>query len=127
MQVAVAALAIACVGISLIGLASGAWYIQRSTAECRSKCLLGLTIVLVFISCMLNSCCLCKLKLYTYILLVLLSCGVWSIMLTTNLWLTNSSIRAVRLEDFGFSFWINIGASGAYLYVFIVYLLALCN
>jgi hypothetical protein len=48
-------------------------------------------------------------------------------MLTTNLYQNDSNIKAVRLEDFGFSFWINIGASGAYLYGFFIYLIALCN
>jgi hypothetical protein len=124
LPVVTAALAIACVGISLIGLIFGSWYIQRKSDESGSKCLLVFTIIPVFISCMLSSCCSHKLN---YILLVIFSCGVWSIMLTTNLYLSDSSIKAVRLEDFGFSFWINIGASGAYLYVFIIYLLALCK
>lgn len=59
--------------------------------------------------------------------LVLFSCGVWAIMLTTNLYQNDSTIKTVRLEDFGFSFWINIGASGAYLYVFFIYLIAMCK
>jgi hypothetical protein len=60
-----------------------------------------------------------------FFLLVIFSCGVWAIMLTTNLHENYSPIKAVRLEDFGFSFWINIGASGAYFYAFFIYLIAI--
>jgi hypothetical protein len=45
-------------------------------------------------------------------------------MLTTNLHENDSNIKVVRLKDFGFSFWINIGASGAYLYAFFIYIIA---
>jgi hypothetical protein len=62
-----------------------------------------------------------------FFLLVLLSCGVWSIMLTTNLHENDTNIKTVRLGDFGFSFWINIGASGAYFYAFFIYLIAVCK
>jgi hypothetical protein len=48
-------------------------------------------------------------------------------MLTTNLHENDTMIREVRLEDFGFSFWINIGASAGYLYAFLIYVIAVCK
>ncbi|CAF5021627.1 unnamed protein product [Rotaria sp. Silwood1] len=104
----VASLAIACAGISLIGLLFGSWYIERFAGDIGSKWILILTIFCVFIS-------------------FLLSCGVWSIMLTTNLHQNDTNIKYVRLENFDFSFWINIVASGCYLYSFFIYLITICR
>jgi hypothetical protein len=59
--------------------------------------------------------------------LVLLSCGVWATMLTTNLQQNIFGTSDVRIEDFGFSFWINIGSSAAYLYAIVIYLIAGCK
>ncbi len=59
--------------------------------------------------------------------LVLLSCAVWAIILTTNLQQKIFGITDIRLQDFGYSFWINIGASGAYLYALLIYLIAVCK
>ncbi|CAF1068643.1 unnamed protein product [Adineta steineri] len=104
----VASTAIACAGISLIGLLFGSWYIQRYSDDIGSKWILILTTICVFLS-------------------FVLSCGVWAIMLTTNLHQNDTNIKAVRLEDFGFSLWINIGASGAYFYSFFIYLITACK
>ena len=57
------------------------------------------------------------------IFLVLFSCGVWTTMLTTNLQ-QQFATKDVRLEYLGFSFWINIGSSAAYLYALLIYLIA---
>ena len=59
--------------------------------------------------------------------IVLFSCGVWAAMLTTNLQQKAFNTPDVRLKDFGFSFWINIGSSGVYLYAFLIYLIAICK
>jgi len=59
--------------------------------------------------------------------LVLLSCGVWTTILTTNLQQQLFKTSDIRLEDFGFSFWINIGSSGVYLYALIIYLTTICS
>ncbi|CAF1291084.1 unnamed protein product [Adineta steineri] len=104
----VASTAIACAGISLIGLLFGSWYIQRYSDDIGSKWILILTTICVFLS-------------------FVLSCGVWAIMLTTNLHQNDTNIKTVRLEDFGFSLWINIGASGAYFYSFLIYLITACK
>ncbi|CAF2854043.1 unnamed protein product [Rotaria sp. Silwood2] len=102
----VASSAIGCAGISLISLLLSSWYIERLAGDIGSKLLLILIIIFVFIS-------------------FLLSCAVWSIMLTINLYENNTNIKYVRLEDFSFSFWINIGASASYLYCFFIYLIAI--
>jgi len=47
-------------------------------------------------------------------------------MLTTNLQ-QNFGTSDVRLKEFGFSFWINIGSSGVYLYAFLIYLISICK
>ncbi|CAF1275118.1 unnamed protein product [Rotaria sordida] len=106
--IVVASLAIACAGISLIGLLLSSWYVERFASDIGSKWLLVLIIISIVIS-------------------FLLSCGVWSIMLTTNLYQNDTNIKNVRLEDFGFSFWINIGASATYLYTFCIYLIIVCR
>ena len=123
-----AAASIACAGLSLIGLLLGSWYIQRFSGDIGSKWLLVLTIVTVLFSC----------KLYlgpvfheiTSVLfstLVILSCLVWVLMLTTNLYQNDTNTKEIRLQDFGFSIWINIGASSVYFYVFFIYLIAICK
>jgi len=62
-----------------------------------------------------------------YFSLVLHSCAVWAIILTTNLQQKTFGITDIRLGDFGFSFWINIAASGIYLYALLIYLIAVCK
>ncbi|UJR33857.1 hypothetical protein I4U23_021278 [Adineta vaga] len=58
---------------------------------------------------------------------LLLSCAVWTIMLTTNLQQDTFGTHDIRLKEFGFSFWINIGSSAVYLYTLIIYLIAVCK
>ena len=53
LPIVAAASAIACVGTSLFALFLGSWFLQRMTSDCRPKCLLILTILFVFFSCML--------------------------------------------------------------------------
>lgn len=125
LQVVAASFAIACVGTSVIGLLLGSWYVERFVGDIGSKWLLVLTIICVFTSCMLNI--YDKISRYFFLFLVLLSCGVWSILLTTNLYQNDPKVRDVRLADFGFSLWINIGASGFYFYAFFIYLIAICR
>ncbi|CAF1201540.1 unnamed protein product [Adineta ricciae] len=106
--IVISSCALGCVLISFIGLVLGSWYLQRHTDEHNATWLLVLTLILVFLS-------------------FLLSCAVWTIILTTNLQHDNLSNYKVRLADFGFSFWINIGSSVAYLYTFILYLISVCQ
>ncbi|CAF1197875.1 unnamed protein product [Adineta ricciae] len=103
-----AAAAIACAGLSLISLFLGSWYIQRFSGDIGSKWLLVITIVTVLFS-------------------FILSCLVWVLMLTTNLYQNDTNTKEIRLQDFSFSFWINIGASSTYFYVFFIYLIAMCK
>lgn len=58
--------------------------------------------------------------------LVLFSCGVWSVMLTTNLQQSFSKSQ-VLLDQIGFSFWINIGSSAGYLAALVIYIIAVCK
>jgi len=104
----IASFAIACVGLSLIGLILGSWYIQQYATDNGSKWLLVLTILATLLS-------------------FLHSCAVWTIMLTTNMQQKIFGTTDIRLQDFGFSFWINIGSSGAYLYALLIYLIAVCK
>ncbi|CAF0804184.1 unnamed protein product [Adineta steineri] len=103
-----ASFAITCVGISLIGLLFGSWYIQRRGHDNESRCLIVLTMLMNLLS-------------------FLFSCGVWTMMLTTNLQQESFGTTDIRLKDFGFSFWINIGSSVLYLYALIIYLIAICK
>jgi hypothetical protein len=60
--------------------------------------------------------------------LVLLSCAVWAIMLTTNMQQQEIfGTRKIRLVEFGFSFWTSIASSVMYLYALIIYLAAVCK
>ena len=111
--------AVACGVFSLLGLILGSWYIQQATGENKSKCLGVLTMLCAFFSCMFEEILWWQL---TLVCLVLFSCGVWSIMLTTNL--HQEITPSIILSDLGFSFWINIVSSGLYLYTLLVYLLA---
>ncbi|CAF5171757.1 unnamed protein product, partial [Rotaria magnacalcarata] len=99
----VASFAFACVSLSVTGLVLGSWLIERRAHDNRS------TLLLVFI------------MLATFLSL-LFSCGVWVTMLTTNSQQDVFNISDIRLKDFGFSFWINIGSSGVYLYALFIYL-----
>jgi len=103
----IASFALACAGVSLIGLLIGSSYIQQHTSDNDSRCLLVLTSLATLAS-------------------FLFSCGVWTIMLTTNFQQV-FGISDIRLQEFGFSFWINIGASSGYLYAFFIYLIAICK
>ncbi|UJR13463.1 hypothetical protein I4U23_000477 [Adineta vaga] len=103
-----ASAAVACAGLSLISLVLSSWYIQRFSGDIGSKWLLVLTILCILLS-------------------FLLSCIVWAIMLTTNLHQNDTNIKDIRLKDFGFSLWINIGASGSYFYTFFIYIIAICK
>ncbi|CAF1528337.1 unnamed protein product [Rotaria magnacalcarata] len=104
----VASFAFACVSLSVTGLVLGSWLIERRAHDNRS------TLLLVFI------------MLATFLSL-LFSCGVWVTMLTTNSQQDVFNISDIRLKDFGFSFWINIGSSGVYLYALFIYLFMICK
>jgi hypothetical protein len=117
--------AIVCVGVSLIGLLIGSWYIQLHERDDGSTWLRILITLLTLFSCMLNL--TSKNIFISSFSLVLFSCGVWAIMLTTNLHQNNFQTPDIRLQDFGFSFWINIGSSGIYLYAFCIYLVVICK
>jgi hypothetical protein len=45
-------------------------------------------------------------------------------MLTTNMQ-QSFGYPNIRLQELGFSFWINIGSSGGYLAAFLIYLIAI--
>ena len=115
--------AVACGGVSLLGLLLGSWYIQRAVGESRSKWLLTLTCLAAFFSCTFLLRGGIRLR-RTRFSLVLFSCGVWSIILTTNL--HQGTGYSIRLADFGFSFWMNIGSSVLYFYALMIYLFAGC-
>ena len=62
-----------------------------------------------------------------YYFLVLLSGGVWTMILTTNFQQEVFKRFYIRLQDFGFSFWINIASSSIYLSALVIYLIAICR
>ena len=121
-----ASFALACAGFSLLGLLLGSWYLYEQGGENGSKRWLIVIILVIVLVCMYMSG-TWRCDDHVNYILVLLSCGVWIIMLTTNLQQPILSSNEIHLNQMGFSFWINIGSSAGYLVAFLLYLIAICK